>query len=82
MTFVAVLPVIVMTAVAAENARSSMEAEIMDTNRVNINWASAYLAEQFARMNNIIYSIQISDELHQYMALTLLATMYLASNCT
>ncbi|CAI6080996.1 hypothetical protein PAECIP112173_03075 [Paenibacillus sp. JJ-100] len=70
MTFVAVLPVIVMTAVAAENARSSMEAEIMDTNRVNINWASAYLAEQFARMNNIIYSIQISDELHQYLALT------------
>ncbi|WP_145414068.1 sensor histidine kinase [Paenibacillus xylanexedens] len=70
MTLVAVLPVIVMTAVAAENARSSMEAEIMDTNRVNMNWASVYLAEQFTRMNNIIYSIQISDELHQYLALT------------
>jgi two-component system sensor histidine kinase YesM len=69
MTLVAVLPVIVMTAVAAENARSSMEAEIMDTNRVNMNWASVYLAEQFTRMNNIIYSIQISDELHQYLAL-------------
>ncbi|MGF6353456.1 two-component system sensor histidine kinase YesM [Paenibacillus sp. 4624] len=70
MTLVAVLPVIVMTAVAAENTRSSMEAEIMDTNRVNMNWASIYLAEQFTRMNNIIYSIQISDELHQYLALT------------
>lgn len=70
MTLVAVLPVIVITAVAAENTRSSMEAEIVDTNRVNMNWASVYLAEQFTRMNNIIYSIQISDELHQYMALT------------
>nr|WP_285888935.1 sensor histidine kinase [Paenibacillus polysaccharolyticus] len=69
MTLVAVLPVIVITAVAAENARSSMEAEVMDTNRVNMNWASVYLAEQFTRMNNIIYSIQISDELHQYLAL-------------
>lgn len=69
MTLVAVLPVIVITAVAAENTRSSMEAEIMDTNRVNMNWASVYLAEQFTRMNNIIYSIQISDELHQYLAL-------------
>lgn len=70
MTLVAVLPVIVITAVVAENTRSSMEAEIVDTNRVNMNWASVYLAEQFTRMNNIIYSIQISDELHQYMALT------------
>lgn len=70
MTLVAVLPVIVITAVAAENTRSSMEAEIMDTNQVNMNWASVYLAEQFTRMNNIIYSIQISDELHQYLALT------------
>jgi two-component system sensor histidine kinase YesM len=70
MTLVAVLPVIVITAVAAENARSSMEAEIKDTNRVNMNWASVYLGEQFTRMNNIIYSIQISDELHQYLALT------------
>ncbi|MGQ8873493.1 sensor histidine kinase [Paenibacillus sp. TSA_86.1] len=69
MTLVAVLPVVVMTAVAAENARSSMEAEIMDTNQVNMNWASIYLGEQFTRMNNIIYSIQISDELHQYLAL-------------
>ncbi|WP_339238289.1 sensor histidine kinase [Paenibacillus sp. FSL R5-0517] len=69
MTLLAVLPVIAMTAMAAENTRSSMEEEIMETNRANMNWASIYLGEQFARMNNIIYSIQISDELHQYLAL-------------
>lgn len=71
MTLLAVLPVIAMTAMAAENARSSMEEEIMQTNRANMNWASVYLGEQFARMNNIIYSIQISDELHQYLALNM-----------
>ncbi|WP_339298361.1 sensor histidine kinase [Paenibacillus sp. FSL R5-0623] len=69
MTLLAVVPVIAMTAMAAENTRSSMEEEIMETNRANMNWASIYLGEQFARMNNIIYSIQISDELHQYLAL-------------
>lgn len=69
MTLLAVLPVLVMTAMAAENARSSMEEEIMETNRANMKWASTYLGEQFARMNNLIYSIQISDEVHQYLAL-------------
>lgn len=69
MTFLAILPVIAMTVVAAENTRSSMEEEIMETNRANMNWTSIYLGEQFARMNNLIYSIQISDELHQYLAL-------------
>lgn len=69
MALLAVLPVIVMTAMAAENTRSSMEEEIMQTNRANMNWASIYLGEQFARMNNIVYSIQISDEVHQYLAL-------------
>ncbi len=67
MMLIAVVPVVVVAALAAENSRTSMEEQVIGTNLSNMKWTGIYLGEQFARLNNLIYSIQISPGLTDYL---------------
>ncbi len=68
MIVLAALPVIVVTGLAAENSRQSMENEILDTNLSSIKWTGIYLGEQFSRLNSLIYSILLNEHLNDYIA--------------
>ncbi len=70
MVVLSVLPIIAVTALAAENNRRSMENEVIDTNLSNMKWTGIYLGEQFAGLNNLIYTLLISPNLSDYMALS------------
>ncbi|MFB9277042.1 cache domain-containing sensor histidine kinase [Cohnella cellulosilytica] len=67
MVLLPVVPIAIVTAIAVENNRSSMEAEIVETNLTNMKWTADNLDERFAQLNNLIYSIQIYPELSDYM---------------
>jgi two-component system sensor histidine kinase YesM len=67
MVLLAVLPIIAITALAAENSRTSMESEVIDTNLSNMKWTGIYLGEQFSQLNNLIYTIQVSPGLSEYL---------------
>ncbi|KWX85764.1 histidine kinase, partial [Paenibacillus riograndensis] len=64
----AVLPIVAITALAAENSRRSMEAEVISTNLSNMKWTGVYLGDQFAQLNNLIYTVLISPHLSDYLA--------------
>lgn len=68
MISLAVIPVIIITALAAENNRRAMEAEVISTNLSNMKWTGIYLGEQFAQLNNLIYTVLISPHLNDYLA--------------
>lgn len=70
MIILSVIPIIAVTALAAENNRKSMEAEVISTNLSNMKWTGIYLGEQFAQLNNLIYTVLISPQLNDYMANT------------
>ncbi|MDP4097151.1 sensor histidine kinase [Paenibacillus sp. P96] len=67
MVLLAVLPIIAITALAAENSRASMESEVINTNLSNLKWTGIYLGEQFSQLNNLIYTIQVSPVLTEYL---------------
>ncbi|MFB5760607.1 sensor histidine kinase [Paenibacillus medicaginis] len=67
MVLLAVLPIIAITALAAENSRTSMESEVIDTNLSNMKWTGIYLGEQFSQLNNLIYTIQVNPALSEYL---------------
>ncbi|KWX78201.1 sensor histidine kinase [Paenibacillus jilunlii] len=64
----AVVPIVAITALAAENSRRSMEAEVISTNLSNMKWTGIYLGDQFAQLNNLIYTVLISPHLSDYLA--------------
>lgn len=70
MIFLTVIPIIAVTALAAENNRKSMEAEVIGTNLSNMKWTGIYLGEQFSQLNNLVYSVLISPHLSDYLAST------------
>ncbi|MBD2867435.1 sensor histidine kinase [Paenibacillus arenilitoris] len=68
MIFLSVLPIVAVTGLAAENNRKSMEDEVINTNLSNMKWTGNYLGDQFAQLNNLIYSVLISPHLSDYLA--------------
>ncbi|WP_410512245.1 sensor histidine kinase [Paenibacillus sp. BR2-3] len=68
MIILAVAPIVTITALAAENNRRSMEAEVISTNLSNMKWTGIYLGDQFAQLNNLIYTVLISPHLSDYLA--------------
>ncbi|MCA0754782.1 sensor histidine kinase [Paenibacillus sp. N4] len=68
MIFLSVVPVIAVTGLAAENSRTTMESEVIVTNQSNMKWTGVYLGDQFAQLNNLIYSVLISPHLSDYLA--------------
>ncbi|OKP96070.1 sensor histidine kinase [Paenibacillus sp. P46E] len=68
MILLAVVPIVAITALAAENSRRSMEAEVISTNLSNMKWTGVYLGDQFAQLNNLIYTVLISPHLSDYLA--------------
>lgn len=68
MIILAVVPIVTITALAAENSRRSMEAEVISTNLSNMKWTGVYLGDQFAQLNNLIYTVLISPHLSEYLA--------------
>lgn len=67
MIVLSVLPVIAVTVLAAEKSRVSMEAEVVETNMSNMKWTGIYVSDQLDRLNHLIYSIQISPDLSDYL---------------
>ncbi|MGG1652088.1 sensor histidine kinase [Paenibacillus sp. NRS-1780] len=67
MIVLSVLPVIAVTALAAEKSRASMETEVVETNMSNMKWTGIYVSDQLDRLNHLIYSIQISPDLSDYL---------------
>ncbi|KAF6577840.1 sensor histidine kinase [Paenibacillus sp. EKM212P] len=67
MIVLSVLPVIAVTVLAAEKSRASMEAEVVETNMSNMKWTGIYISDQLDRLNHLIYSIQISPDLSDYL---------------
>ncbi|WP_068505140.1 sensor histidine kinase [Paenibacillus kribbensis] len=65
MIMLAVLPVITVSALAAEKSRQSMEDEVIETNLSTIKWTGIYLGEQFSRLNSLIYSILLNEHLSE-----------------
>ncbi|WP_424766872.1 sensor histidine kinase [Paenibacillus sp. sgz302251] len=68
MIILSVIPIIAVTGLAAENNRKSMEAEVIGTSQSNMKWTGIYLGEQFAQLNNLIYTVLISPHLRDYLA--------------
>lgn len=60
MVLIAAVPVMVVTLLAMENVRKSMEYEIIQSNRSRLIWVGQYLDERLQRLNNLIYSILYS----------------------
>ncbi|WP_341282405.1 sensor histidine kinase [Paenibacillus sp. FSL H8-0537] len=68
MVVVSALPIVAVTALAVDNNRKSMEAELIGTNVSNMKWTSIYLGEQFSQMNSLLYSVLINPNLNDYIA--------------
>ncbi|MCL6456926.1 MAG: sensor histidine kinase [Gorillibacterium sp.] len=68
MIIISVVPIIAVTGLAAENNRQTIETEVISTSVSNMKWTAVYLGDQFAKLNNIIYSILISPNLKDYLA--------------
>lgn len=68
MVILVVVPIVTITVLAAENNRRSMEAEVISTNLSNMKWTGVYLGDQFAQLNNLIYTVLISPNLSDYLA--------------
>ncbi|MEC0182372.1 sensor histidine kinase [Paenibacillus peoriae] len=67
MIVLSVVPVIAVTVLAAEKSRASMETEVVETNMSNMKWTGIYISDQLDRLNQLIYSIQISPDLSDYL---------------
>lgn len=67
MIILSVIPIVAVTALAAENNRKSMETEVISTNLSNMKWTGIYLGEQFSQLNNLVYTVLISPHLNDYL---------------
>ncbi|GIP59700.1 sensor histidine kinase [Paenibacillus sp. FSL W8-0186] len=67
MILISVVPLIVVTVLSAENTRKSMESEVIQSNITRITWTGGYLEEKFIQLNNLIYTILISNTLDEYI---------------
>jgi two-component system sensor histidine kinase YesM len=67
MILISVLPTLAVTLLAAENNRKTMEAEVVETNLSNMKWTGVYLSDQFAQLNNLIYTMLISPSMSAYV---------------
>ncbi|MDQ0059607.1 sensor histidine kinase [Paenibacillus harenae] len=68
MILLAIVPIAAITGLAADNSRQSMETEVIATNQSNMKWTGIYVGDQFAQLNNLIYSTLISPHLSDYLA--------------
>ncbi|WP_020619168.1 sensor histidine kinase [Paenibacillus daejeonensis] len=67
MILVASVPVAVVTGMAADTNRKSIEAEVVESNLTNMTWTRLYLSDQFVQLNNLMYSIMINQNLNDYL---------------
>ncbi|MBB3112823.1 two-component system sensor histidine kinase YesM [Paenibacillus phyllosphaerae] len=67
MILLSVIPTLAVTVLAAENNRRTIEAEVIDTNLSNMKWTGVYLGDQFAQLNNLIYTMLISPSMNAYL---------------
>ncbi|MFS0724408.1 histidine kinase [Paenibacillus sp. 1P07SE] len=67
MILVASVPVAVVTGMAADTNRKAIEAEVVESNMMNMTWTSLYLSDQFVQLNNLMYSIMINQNLGDYL---------------
>lgn len=67
MILISVVPLIVVTILSTENTRKSMESEVIQSNITRITWTGGYLEEKFIQLNNLIYTILISNTLDEYI---------------
>lgn len=56
------IPVLVLTWIAVDNTRRSVEAQIIDANITRVRWATQYLEEVLQRFDDLFYSLQIDEE--------------------
>ncbi|MFB9327877.1 sensor histidine kinase [Paenibacillus aurantiacus] len=68
MVLLTVLPTLSVTLLAAENNRRTLEDEVIKTNLSNMKWTGTYLGDQFAQLNNLIYSMLISPSMNAYLS--------------
>lgn len=61
------IPLAVITLLAAENTRTSVETEVIDSNLSKIKWTGGYLEERFDQINNIVYTLLINESYNDYL---------------
>jgi two-component system sensor histidine kinase YesM len=66
MVVLSVFPVTVVTLLATENTRISMEREIIQSNLSTITWTGHYLEEKLSEINNLMYTILISPSYNEF----------------
>ncbi|GAE04475.1 hypothetical protein JCM10914_525 [Paenibacillus sp. JCM 10914] len=59
------LPVIIITWIATNNTRASVEKEMIDANTSRMMWADQYLSELIEQMDRLFYTLQINEPLMQ-----------------
>ncbi|MEF2964487.1 sensor histidine kinase [Paenibacillus sp. M1] len=59
------LPVVIITWIATNNTRASVEKEMIDANTSRMIWADQYLSELIAQMDRLFYTLQINEQLMQ-----------------
>lgn len=57
------VPVLIVTLIATNNTRSSVEKEIIEANASRMGWAEQYLNELVSQINVLFYSLQINEPL-------------------
>ncbi|MEX2443611.1 MAG: sensor histidine kinase [Alkalispirochaeta sp.] len=62
------IPVLLLTWVAVENTRRSVEAQIIDANVTRVRWAAQYLEGTLQRFEELFYSLQIDEDFQQILA--------------
>lgn len=67
MVVLTVLPVIIVTLLATDNTRASMEDEVLASNLSRIGWTGDYLEQELSGLNTIVYTIFISPALNEYL---------------
>lgn len=55
------VPVLLLTVVAVNNTRTSVEAQILDATLTRVRWATQYLEEVLQRFDDLFYSLQIDE---------------------
>ncbi|UUZ96694.1 cache domain-containing protein [Paenibacillus sp. P25] len=66
MVLLVAVPVLFVTLLAAENTRTSVETEVIESNVSRMTWAGGYLEERFDQLNNIIYTMLINESFNDY----------------
>lgn len=67
MISLSVLPVIIVTIMATDNNRVSIENEVIQSNLSNIRWTGQYMDEKLTELNALVYTVFISSSLNNYL---------------